>query len=225
MAAVFVSYRVADSAAHAGRLADSLKARLDPPDVFLSADDLARGLEWRAELQKQLDRSGVVLAVIGPSWSTVRDGDGARRLERDDDVVRLEIRESLSRGTPVVPVLVGGATLPAARDLPPDIGKLLERNAIELRDEHWVADVKALTDALRGLSPALRVRSPGGFLPSLWRTTVVFLVSSLLIVAMHWLLVRLDVLQAASLRLLPGLLAAIYAVLLLLYFVALRRKA
>lgn len=220
MAGVFISYRVVDSGAHAGRLADSLKAWLDPRDVFLSADDLAQGARWREEILRQLDGTRVVLAVIGPRWSTVRARDGIRRLDRDDDVVRLEIRESLDRGTPVVPVLVGGATLPGPRDLPAEVGGLLDRSAIELRDSHWASDVRTLVDALRYVAPGLKIRHTGGLLTS-WRRTVAVLLATLILVpATHWLLVRLDLLAADSLRLLPALLAALFALLLLAHVAA-----
>jgi hypothetical protein len=205
-------------------LADSLKARFDPRDVFLSADDLQHGIQWREEILKQLEASRVVLAVIGPLWITVRDRDGVRRLDHDDDVVRLEIRESLARGTPVIPVLVGGATLPAPRDLPDDVARLLERNAMELRDGHWASDVTDLVDDLRRLAPALKIRDPRGLLRSWRRSLAVLLASVVFLTATHWLLVRLDVLRAESLRLLPAMLTGVFAVLLLAHLVARRRN-
>jgi hypothetical protein len=223
MAGVFVSYRVADTGAHAGRLADALKARLASREVFLSADDLEKGTQWREEILKEIEASRVVLAVIGPQWSTVRDRDGIRRLDRDDDVVRLEIREALARGTPVVPVLVGGAMLPSASDLPEDMTRLLERNAVELRDSHWASDVAVLVDGLQRLA-TLRVRNTRGLFRSSRRLIGVALALLILVTAAHWLLVRLDVLPAESLRLLPALLTAVFAGLFLAHLAALRRN-
>jgi hypothetical protein len=224
MAGIFVSYRVADSGPYAGRLADSLKARLDPPDVFRSGDDLHAGAEWRDEIQKQLSGSQIVLAVIGPQWTTVRDRGGERRLDDADDVVRQELRESLRQGTPVVPVLVGGATLPAASDLPDDVKGVLDRNAVSVRDDHWTSDVSALVNDVIRVAPAFKVRKAGGLLASRRHMAAVLFASLTLVSVAHWLLVRFDVFRADSLRLVPAILLAVVAVLLLAHVVT-RRKA
>jgi len=223
MAGIFVSYRVADSGPYAGRLADSLKARLDPPNVFLSGDDLPAGAEWRAEIQNQLNGSQVVLAVIGPQWTTVRNRGGQRRLEDAEDVVRLELREALRLGTPVVPVLVGGSTLPADRELPDDVKAILDRNAVSVRDDHWASDVSALANDVIRLAPAFTLRKTGGLLASRRYMTAILFATLTLVSVIHWLLVRFDLVRAESLRLMPGILLAVVAILLLAHVVA-RRK-
>lgn len=61
----------------------------------------------------------------------------------------------------VIPVLVGGATMPAEAELPPSIAALAVRNAVELQDRRWREDVDALVDVLEG-----RGRSVPGNLPA-----------------------------------------------------------
>ena len=90
------------------------------------------------------------LALIGPTWLSIKDGAGRRRLEDPDDYVRLEIRAALGRGdgVMVIPVLVGGASMPAAADLPRPLASLAERNALPFTDESWDAQLERLTRAL-----------------------------------------------------------------------------
>ena len=72
------------------------------------------------------------------------------RLEMADDYVRIELSRALRRGIPVVPVHVGGARLPAADELPPELTELARRQSVTLRDETWYADVHGLVRSLRG---------------------------------------------------------------------------
>jgi hypothetical protein len=95
---------------------------------------------------------------------------------------------------------------------------------MELRDGHWASDVTDLVDDLRRLAPALKIRDPRGLLRSWRRSLAVLLASVVFLTATHWLLVRLDVLRAESLRLLPAMLTGVFAVLLLAHLVARRRN-
>jgi hypothetical protein len=74
--------------------------------------------------------------------------------------VRLELDRALRRGIPVVPVLVGGARLPATDELPPELTELVRRQSVTLRDETWRADVRGLVQSLRG-EPAVPPRQRG----------------------------------------------------------------
>jgi hypothetical protein len=62
--------------------------------------------------------------------------------------VRRELTTALKRHVLVVPVLVEGATMPMAQDLPEDLRPLTERNAIEVSDTRWDHDMARLSDAL-----------------------------------------------------------------------------
>jgi hypothetical protein len=223
MAHVFVSYRIADSAAHAGRLADALRTYFGSNSVFLSADDMVPGATWRNELVNQLRGCRVVLAVVGPTWSRVAGADGTPRLLNQDDIVRMEIREALALGRPVMPVLVGGAQLPSASELPADISPLLSRSIAEVRDNHWESDVEGIARAIGGLDPILRIRIWSRQLASTRRTAVVLAGLLILISAAQMVMIRLDLLDAYSLRILPYLLILVSAVVLVAHVVASRR--
>ena len=60
----------------------------------------------------------VLLVVIGGWWLTATGEDGRRRLDDPGDFVRLEIEAALARHVRVIPVLVDGARMPRAADLP-----------------------------------------------------------------------------------------------------------
>jgi hypothetical protein len=135
----------------------------------------------------------------------------------------MEICEALRQRTPVILVLVGGATLPAESEVPADIRPLLDRNRVELRDDHWVSDVDELISGLGKLVPALRARDLGGLVASRRHTMVILIALSTAVTAGHIVLVRLDLLDAYTLRVLPGLLVLIFAVLAMAH-VAIRRS-
>lgn len=147
---VYLSYRRNDVGGYAGRLADALRQRLGAKSVFQDVTAIPLGQAFTAVIDRALDESDVVLAVIGPGWLTASTPEGRPRLLEPDDFVRLEVARALQREVRVVPVLVGGARLPTAAALPEDLQGLVERQGIVLRDESWYQDVESLARSLRG---------------------------------------------------------------------------
>jgi hypothetical protein len=154
---VFLSYRRTDVGGYAGRLHDALVSRLGPKGVFQDVTAIAPGQQFAVMIDRALDDCDAVLAVIGPGWLTAATPAGTPRLLEPDDFVREELTRALSRNVSVVPVLVGGARLPAAEDLPPDLHDLAQRQAVVLHDETWHEDVGGLMRWLRG-EPAVPTR-------------------------------------------------------------------
>ncbi|WP_454457098.1 toll/interleukin-1 receptor domain-containing protein [Thauera phenylacetica] len=147
MSKVFVSYRRDDSAGFAGRLTDALERRFGVDSVFRDVDDIAVGADFGVVIEQALQQVQAVLVVIGPRWLDARDERG-RRLDDPGDYVRREVELALASGKPVIPVLVGGATMPAAEALPPTLRGLANRNALALGDAGWGADLARLEGAL-----------------------------------------------------------------------------
>ena len=145
---IFVSYRRDDAAGHAGRLCDDLAERLGAGEVFQDVDSIAPGEDFVDAIQRAIAAADVVVAVMGPDWATVSDSQGRPRLSDPGDVVRMEIAAALRTGKPVVPVLVGGASMPDEGDLPSDIAPLARRNAVEVRAETWDDDTVRLVRSL-----------------------------------------------------------------------------
>ncbi len=96
----------------------------------------------------------MLLCVIGRHWLTLRDESGRRRIDDAADFVRLETASALRRDIPVVPVLVHGAVMPPAGELPEDLRELAFRNAIQLTHAHWDSDMQVLITALRRQVPS-----------------------------------------------------------------------
>jgi hypothetical protein len=147
---VFLSYRRGDAAGYAGRLTDALIQRLGPKSVFQDVSAISPGRNFTMEIDRALADSDAALVVIGPGWITAETPQGTRRLLEADDYVRLEVSRALNRAIRVIPVLVGGARLPAAADLPSDLQELTQRQAVELHDGTWHRDVDGLVRSLRG---------------------------------------------------------------------------
>jgi hypothetical protein len=100
--------------------------------------------------------------VIGRNWSTATDAAGNKRLENPDDYVRMEITAALQRNIRVVPLLVQGASMPSADELPDDLAPLARRNAFELHDASWSDDIRRLTSALERVLALPREPPPNG---------------------------------------------------------------
>jgi len=147
MAEIFLSYRRDDSASATGRLADALEAHFGDERVFRD-HEIAAGENFVEAIRRSVESSTVVLAIVGRRWLDVRDGDGRRRLDDPADFVRLEIELALAAGVAVVPVLVEGATMPAATDLPPSLAGFSRCQAVELSDTRWRYDLDRLIETL-----------------------------------------------------------------------------
>lgn len=144
MANIFISYRREDSAGYAGRLCDRLNAALGSDHVFMDVEDIQPGQDFTQAIDEKIAGCDIVLAVIGPQWmSSLR-----KRLGHGEDFVHEEISAALRRGITVVPVLVGGASMPAAQELPESLAPLHRRQAIEIRDADFDDGVKRMTKFL-----------------------------------------------------------------------------
>jgi len=148
MASIFISYRREDSAAYAGRLRDHLRQHFGKAEVFMDIDTIDPGQPFDVAIQEAVGACDILIAVIGPQWSAVKDANGRRRLENDDDFIRLEVATALERNIPVIPMLVGGATMPSAEELPDNLKSLARRNALSVTNERWDYDIGRLLKAM-----------------------------------------------------------------------------
>jgi len=165
MRAVFVSYRRDDTEGQAGRLYDDLVRRFGVKAVFMDVVGIEPGSDFRTAIDQNVASCSVLLALMGPGWIDARDETGRRRLDNPTDSVRLETSSALKRDIAVIPVLVRGAKMPRAEQLPNDLQQLAYRNAVELTHVLWDSDVQLLVKVLeRHLCDAPRRRA------EFWRT-------------------------------------------------------
>ncbi len=160
MSGVFISYRREDSSGYAGRLFDILSARFGKENTYMDLDMISGGDNFETVIEEKTSQCDVLLAVIGEKWLTCTGVNGSRRLDMADDFVRLEIAKALERSVRVIPVLVGGATMPHQEDLPNDLRPLSLRQAMDLRDAHFHADAQQLMDELNKTVPGITSRLP-----------------------------------------------------------------
>jgi hypothetical protein len=146
MTNLFISYRRDDAAGHAGRLSDRLIARFGAARIFMDVQDIQPGQNFEQAIERTLATCDTMLVVLGPRWlESLRV-----RIASGEDFVRREIAVSLERGTTVIPVLVGGARMPTAEQLPKELSAFSRCQAVEVRDDRFDEDAARLVDFLAG---------------------------------------------------------------------------
>src|SRR6201996_2424373 len=146
---IFISYRRDDTEGEAGRLFDDLTREFGSQNVFMDVAGVRPGVDFVQAIETNVADCGVLLAIIGPTWATITDAHGLRRLDDPSDFVVLEIASALKREVPLIPVLVHGATMPAPDQLPESLKSFSHRNSVELSHTRWRSDVQLLIEALR----------------------------------------------------------------------------
>ena len=131
MSAIFISYRRSDSNDVTGRIHDHLELYFGKDAIFRDIDSITLG-DFPNQLDRALNESSVMLAVIGPTWIDTADKNG-RRLDEPGDFVRQEIAAALKRKIPVIPVLISGAHMPKREELPAILKTLARQQAFEIR--------------------------------------------------------------------------------------------
>lgn len=146
---IFINYRRGDQPGFAGRLYDRLMQAFPGERLFMDVDDIPPGSDFVEVLDRRVRDCDVLLALIGDAWLSALDSQGGRRLERDDDFVRIEIALALEQNKLVMPILVGGTAMPREEQLPPSLKLLARRNAVRVTHERFNNDCDGLIRALR----------------------------------------------------------------------------
>jgi tetratricopeptide (TPR) repeat protein len=135
---IFISYRRVDSVYAVDQLDERLKLAFGADAVFRDASSITPGAVFPERIRRALDVARVALVVIGPWWlrapTDPSDSHSPRRLDDPADWVAIEIETLLGRGdsVAVIPVLLGGASIPKPADLPPALAALSSRNGVTL---------------------------------------------------------------------------------------------
>jgi CHASE2 domain-containing sensor protein len=146
---IFISYRRDDSAVHARALYEELEGFFGRDQVFYDVEDIELGDRFGEIIEHNIGRCDVVVCVIGPSWLTLAGADGMPRIRSERDVVRREVAAALKLRKRLIPVLVGGASLPDRAALPPDIAALCDTNVLTVSDRQLGAGSDQLVQAIR----------------------------------------------------------------------------
>ena len=148
---IFISYRRGDEPGFAHALYARLEQVFSNKQLFMDVEGgIPAGADFVVVLEAEVAQCDVLLALIGQGWLTATDKTGARRLEKPDDFVRIEIESAMRMGKHVIPVLINRTEMPSATDLPRPLQPLARRNAVRLTQERFKGDVEGLIEALKG---------------------------------------------------------------------------
>ena len=170
---IFISYRRADTANQAGWLADRLAGHFGRSQVVRDVDSIQLGNDFADVIAAAVTSCDVLLALIGHQWLAAAPAG--------DDYVRVEIEAALTRGVQVIPVLLDGARMPTAAELPPGLTLLAQRPPLSLGAANPEGDVSRIIQVLdqsiaerRGTETSMAVNQPTvtGMAPSWGRPAV-----------------------------------------------------
>jgi Caspase domain/TIR domain len=156
MTGIFINYRREDAPGVAGRLFDRLATNYSRREMFMDVDAMKPGLNFVKQIDEQISKCDVVLAIIGPGWLNAVDDKGQRKIDKPRDYVRVELAAALKREIPVIPLLVNGTVMPSEDELPEELKSLPHRHSLELRHSRFSADSDAVIQAVGEIVPSRR---------------------------------------------------------------------
>jgi hypothetical protein len=147
---IFINYRRDDAGDAASRLYEDLTEDPELQAHFEVFWDVTIGpaQKYQDVIEEKVTSCDVVLVLIGRQWLTITDEAGQRRLELEDDLLRMEIEAALKKGRRVIPILVQGVRMHAREKLPPSLAELADWQAHEMRYSSWKDDLIELVAGL-----------------------------------------------------------------------------
>lgn len=147
---IFISYRRDDSAWPSGRIYATLEP-VFPEKIFWDTATIKPGEDWIDAIDSALERSLVLIAVIGKLWTTVTKTDGTRRLDDPDDKLVQEIKVALDKGVTVIPILIDDTPMPKESELPTSICSLHRKQALQISPDNFEYKIGLLVDRINEL--------------------------------------------------------------------------
>src|SRR4030095_1621573 len=148
MGNIFISFRRQDAHDMAWRLLDYLNRQgwetVHDMNTFGPGD-------FRASIRRAVESASAIMVLVGQNWLDEASSDGTRS---PGEWVEAEIELALATGTPILPVLVHGSSMPRAECLPKSIREFVFQRAASVRsDEHFADDAERLCTMLDQLAP------------------------------------------------------------------------
>lgn len=150
---VFISHRPADAGGFVMALQTSLASRFGRSEVLTFAD-VARqhpGIAKSEQIQRGISSADVVVAVIGKDWLTAADEVG-NHLEDPEDRPRRELEAAFDGNITLIPVLVGGARMPRADELPDTLKGLSGHQGVTVTDAAFDFGVGQLVTSIENVA-------------------------------------------------------------------------
>lgn len=153
---IFVCYRREDSQDITERICDRLFGVIGKDRVFKDIDAIPLGIrDFGEEIRNCLTNVRFFLPVIGPGWMDATNQHGQNRLEEENDFVRMEIELALATDAQIIPLMVGGAEMPASDRLPQSLRPLARRPTLAIRGGHdFRNDTQRLIDHINAVPAA-----------------------------------------------------------------------
>lgn len=157
---LFFNYRHEDTEDLAGRLRDRLCSEFGAENIFTDHHSIPAGADWKLLLEKSVQESDVVLALMGRKWLTCVNKAGERRLFAADDIVRFELEAARRHDRQVIPLLAQDIEAPKEQELPPSLQWLPGYQALPVRSgKSFNDDVARLIEELKRIGERLRLRA------------------------------------------------------------------
>lgn len=166
MSSIFISYRREDAQWIARSLHQYLSQIFGVDRVFMDRIEIHFGDDWREVIQQGLASSTILIPVIGPRWLEFKDEKSChRRIDKEDDWVRAEIREALNSNKKIFPLYVDGAKpIVDPSLLPSDIDKLVRYHYVEISEMTWEASLLQLVKQL-ATAAGFTIHNPSVHMP------------------------------------------------------------
>ena len=179
MPKIFLSYRRSDGDGAVNALFDALAKEFGRDSLFMDVDAIPVGMDFRNVLRDAVAESDLMLVCIGRHWVAASDDDGRRRLDDPHDFVRMEIEQALQVSVPVIPILLDGARMPQASEVPDSLRPLLYRMAVTVSAHSFRSDLQEVVRAIKANS-LRRVVETSATSPPHWKVKVLSAMASLL---------------------------------------------
>ncbi|MDX2075635.1 MAG: SUMF1/EgtB/PvdO family nonheme iron enzyme [bacterium] len=153
MPRLFLSFRRADSKSFADTIYDALAEAFGRDNILSDVEDIPFGVDFRDYLWDEIAKQDIVLVIIGRGWALVRDDFGRKVIENPADMVRMVIEIALQQKKMLIPILIGGASMPIATDIPESLQELCYRRPFEiLGNTAFKADMEKLISGIKRLN-------------------------------------------------------------------------
>jgi hypothetical protein len=81
-------------------------------------------------------------------WLNAEKG-GRRRLELEEDILRLELLAAIKRGVPIVPVLIDETLMPQEDELPVELRQLCRYQSVSFRHTDFRRSIETIVSLIR----------------------------------------------------------------------------
>ena len=132
----FISYRHDDAFAPTKVFVEKIKSALIKAgfnEIFEDFGSIGVGQDFENLIYRGISGCDLFVPLIGMNWLDILK---EKAINHDNDVLVREVRDAIHLDKEILPVLVDGATMPSARDLPKSIRPLHRKNGVPIQSDN-----------------------------------------------------------------------------------------